>query len=121
MVSETAKSGSVFDILYADTGRLSSLLSQFADDGIVTELVRGSEESSATKVGVSIKLVSADGTETGRESATRKIDPKWLLPLLFLDSAQDMIQRDITGAAIGSLVLAQGRLVVTAPAGHVAA
>ena len=113
MASEAQTSGSVFDILYADTRRLSSLLSQFSEDGLVTEVVRGAEETSATKVGVSVKVVSADGTETGRESTSRKIDPQWLLPLLFLDQAQDMVQRDITTAAIGSLVLAQGRLVVT--------
>ena len=113
MASEAQRSGSVFDILYADARRLSSLLSQFSDDGLVTEVVRAAEETSATKVGVSVKVISADGTETGRQSTTRRIDPQWLLPLLFLDQAQDMVQRDITAAAIGSLVLTQGRLVVT--------
>lgn len=113
MVSDAKKADSVFDILYADTRRLSSLLSQFSDDGIVTEVVRGAEETSSSQIGISVKIVKADGTELGKSSVLTKIDPQWLLPLLFLDAAQGMIQRDIEAAPIGSLVLSQGKLIVT--------
>lgn len=113
MASESARDGSVYDILYADNRRLSSLLSQFSDDGIVTELARSDEEGSANKVGVNLKLVAGDTTSSGRETKTQKIDPQWLLPLLFLDEAQHLIERDIAQAAIGSLVLIQGKLIVT--------
>jgi hypothetical protein len=113
VASESARDGSVYDILYADNRRLSSLLSQFSDDGIVTELARSDEEGSANKVGVNLKLVAGDTTSSGRETKTQKIDPQWLLPLLFLDEAQDLIERDISQAAIGSLVLIQGKLIVT--------
>jgi len=113
VVSDAKKADSVFDILYADTRRLSSLLSQFSDDGIVTEVVRGAEETSSSQIGISVKIVKADGTELGKSSVLTKIDPQWLLPLLFLDAAQGMIQRDIEAAPIGSLVLSQGKLIVT--------
>lgn len=113
MVSDAKKADSVFDILYADTRRLSSLLSQFSDDGIITEVVRGAEETTSSQIGISVKIVKADGAELGKSSVLTKIDPQWLLPLLFLDAAQDMIQRDIEAAPIGSLVLSQGKLIVT--------
>jgi hypothetical protein len=113
VASDAKKGDSVFDILYADTRRLSSLLSQFSDDGLVTEVVRGAEEATSTQIGISVKVVKADGTELGKSSVLTKIDPQWLLPLLFLDAAQQMIQRDIEAAPIGSLVLSQGKLIVT--------
>ncbi len=113
MASESARDGSVYDFLYADTRRLSSFLSQFSDDGIVTELARITEETSSVKAAVSVKVVAGDSTQSGRESKTLKIDPQWLLPLLFLDQAADLIERDIAEAPIGSLVLIQGRMVVT--------
>ena len=113
MASEEEKTGSVFDILYADTSRLSSLLSQFSDDGVVTELVRSAEDSESLSAGLSIKVIRGDKASSSKETSARKVDPKWLLPLLFLDAAKDVIQRDVTKAAIGSLVLCQGKLVVT--------
>lgn len=110
---ESARDGSVYDILYADTRRLSSLLSQFSDDGVVTELTRNDETGHSNKASISIKVVSGDTSSTGRETKSQKIDPQWLLPLLFLDEAQSFIERDIASAPIGSIVLIQGKLVVT--------
>lgn len=113
MASESVRDGSVYDILYADTRRLSSLLSQFSDDGIVTELTRGDESGHLNKASLSIKIISGDTASSGRETKSQKIDPQWLLPLIFLDEAQHLIERDIAQASIGSLVLIQGKLIVT--------
>ena len=113
MESDENKGASVFDILYSDTRRLSSLLSQFSDDGLAVEMVRVAEESTSTQIGLNVKIVKADGSEIGKTSSTTRIDPQWLLPLLFLDSAQQLIHRDIEAAPIGSLVLSTGRLIVT--------
>jgi hypothetical protein len=62
---------------------------------------------------LNVKIIKGDGTETAKSSTVTKFDPQWLLPLLFLEEAQDMIHRDITSAAIGSIVLTSGRLIVT--------
>ena len=113
MASGQPTSDSIFDVLYADTRRLSSLLSQFSDDGIVTELTRAAGETASSEIALSIKVVKSDTTEGSTTSSSRKIDPQWLLPLLFLEEARGMIQRDITSASIGSLVLSTGRLIVT--------
>lgn len=113
MASESLTDGSVFDILYADTRRLSSLLSQFSDDGLVTELTRGDEAGQTSRASLSIKVISGDTSTSGRETKSQKIDPQWLLPLLFLDEAQHLIHRDIEEAPLGSIVLIQGKLLVT--------
>lgn len=113
MASDPGTAGSVFDILYSDTRRLSSLLSQFSDDGLAIELIRGAEDTSTTQLGLSVKVLKADGSESGKTSKTTRFDPKWLLPLLFLENSQDMIQHDIGEAPVGSLVLATGRLIIT--------
>lgn len=113
MASDPEKTASVFDILYADTRRLSSLLAQLNDEGVLTEISRAAEDATSTNVELSVKVVKAGSNSAGRESKTTKIDPTWLLPLLFLDSAQDLIKRDIESAAIGSIVLNTGKLIVT--------
>ena len=112
-MSVPKKADSIFDVLYADTRRLSSLLSQFSDDGVVTEITKAATDSSSTELGLSLKVIKSDSTETGTTSASRRIDPQWLLPLLFLDKANDIINRDISAATIGSLALATGKLIVT--------
>lgn len=112
MASDGATAASIYDVLYADTRRLSSLLSQFSDDGIVTELVRNAEDSNSVQASLSIKVVKGGTSEAGKTGKSQKIDPQWLLPLLFLDEAQELIDRDITQAAIGSLVLVTGRMIV---------
>lgn len=112
MASEATGSGSVFDILYADERRISSLLSQLNDEGVQTELTRSAEDTSTTNLELSVKVVRGGSTEVGRESKTVKVDASWLAPVLFLDAAQDRINRDIEKAAIGSLVIVTGKLVV---------
>jgi hypothetical protein len=113
VASESARDGSVYDIIYSDTRRLSSLLSQFSDDGVVTELTRQDETAHSNKAGLSIKVLSGDTSSSGREAKSQKIDPQWLLPLLFLDEAEHLIERDIAEASIGSLILITGKLILT--------
>ncbi|WP_294325194.1 hypothetical protein [uncultured Sphingomonas sp.] len=113
MESEGKPEGSVFDILYADNRRISSILSQLSEDGIVTELSRINEASDTKNVEVNVKVVKVSGADTGKQTLNQKIDPRWLLPLLMLDEAQDMINVDLSEASIGSLALVSGRLFMT--------
>lgn len=113
MPSDHEKADSVYDVLYADIRRLSSLLSQFSDDGVVTEITRAAEDSSTTDIGLSLRIIKGTSANTGKQGSTRKIDPQWLLPLLFLDRAKNIINREITTAPIGGLALVTGKLVVT--------
>jgi hypothetical protein len=63
-VASVQKTASVFDILYADVGRLSSLLSQFSDDGLVTEINRATSETSSSDFGLSVKVIKSDSAES---------------------------------------------------------
>lgn len=112
-MSDQEKAASVFDILYADVRRLSSLLSQLNDEGVLTEISRAVEDTTAANIELSVKVVKGGASEAGRQSRTTKVDPSWLVPLLFLDASKDDIRRDITEASIGSLVHVSGKLVVT--------
>ena len=89
MASDPQESASVFDVLYADIARLSSLISQLADDGILTEITRAAEDATSTDVGVSVKIIKGGTSSNAKESTSRKIDPRWLLPLTFLDLADE--------------------------------
>lgn len=112
MASDPEKADSVYDVLYADTFRLSSLLSQFSEDGLVTELTRSVEDGAALTGGMNLRIVKVDATGSDKHAQSQKIDPRWLLPLLFLDRAKDIIQRDIEVASVGSIILATGKLLV---------
>lgn len=111
--SDQSKVASVFDILYADVRRISSLLSQFNDEGILTEITRSAEATTTSSVELSVKIVKGGSGDNAREATSTKVDPGWLIPLLFLDAADDAIRRDIAEASLGSLVMATGKLFVT--------
>jgi hypothetical protein len=107
------ETASVFDILYADESRLASLLSQMGNDGVLKELTRLTEVASDTSGGFDLKLAKMDTKEAEKRSISRTFDPRWLVPLLFLDKAASALRRDISTAEIGSLVLVTGKLVIT--------
>ncbi|PZR37176.1 hypothetical protein [Caulobacter segnis] len=105
MAADLEQTDSVFDFLYVDHRRLSILLTQFGVDGVLTELVRGSEDAAETGGGVSLAVGKADHKRSGKTSLARKFDPRWLLPLNFLDTAQGWLCPDVIDARVGQLVL----------------
>jgi hypothetical protein len=113
MVLALEKAASVFDILYSDERRIASLLSQMGSEGILKELTRLTEVTSDASKGLDAKIIKVDTKGGERSSLTRTFDPRWLIPLLFLDEAKDRILRDISQASIGGLVIVTGRLIVT--------
>ncbi len=104
---------SVYDFLYVDTRRIGILLSQMGTDGLLTELVRTSLEASGSKKGLSAKILSYEGDHNTSESISKKFDPQWLLPLLFLDKFKDRLIDDISIARLGSILKASGSLVLS--------
>ncbi|HEX7887073.1 MAG TPA: hypothetical protein VF474_13940 [Phenylobacterium sp.] len=112
MAAVPAKADSVFDFLYVDARRIGLLLSQFGSDGILTELERSSETTSQHGGGFDVKVLKGDAREGAKSQLKRRFDPQWLLPLTFLDLAQEIIVRDPERAGIGQLVLVRGKLWV---------
>ncbi|MHA3840002.1 hypothetical protein ACX0GZ_02100 [Sphingomonas aestuarii] len=113
MELELEKADSVFDILYADERRIASLLSQMGSDGVLRELTRLTEVTSGASRGLDAKLLKLDSNDGEKTSLSRTFDPRWLIPLLFLDEAADRIVRNADDAVVGGLILVKGRLVVT--------
>jgi hypothetical protein len=107
------KVDSVYDFLYVDAPRIHVLLSQFGQDGVLTELTRATDASSETGGGFDVKIAKLDAKESEKTGLTRRFDPQWLTPLNFLDAARDIIVRDISSARIGQIVLASGAITIT--------
>lgn len=113
MAQDPGKGDSVYDFLYVDAQRLAVFLSQFDQYGHLTSLTRAVSETSSTSGGVAV-AVKFEAGAAQQTSQTRQFDPQWLAPLSFLDqaAARGMIERDLSQARIGQLVLASGRLAM---------
>jgi len=123
-VEENLVARSVLDFLYHDSRRIGSFLSQFEGDGHLQQLtrtkhgLRGKKETSSRDVKGNLGVASGGlkgETETAlemNEGYARVFDPYWANARAFLDhlSEREMIQRDITAAAVGQFVLAKGWL-----------
>jgi hypothetical protein len=57
---------------------------------------------------LSVAVVKGDYKEGENLTLIRKFDPQWLAPLRFLDLAQDLIERDISNASLGQIIICQG-------------
>ena len=101
---------SVYDFLYVDARRIGLLLSQFGQEGLLTELIKETQTESDSSSGFDLKVMKVDSTEGETQALTKHFDPQWLLPLRFLDLAQTMLVKDVSKAGIGQLVLASGSL-----------
>lgn len=105
MVEDLGPADSVYDFLYVDSRRLGLLLSQFGTDGVLTELSRTADEAAETGGGVSIKIARLEQKNTGKSGLIRRFDPRWLVPLTFLDQAEGWIQRNLSKATLGQIIL----------------
>jgi hypothetical protein len=114
MARDQRKDDSVFDFLYIDSRRIALFLSQFDKYGHLKSLTRSVGENSKTGGGFDLKVVKADYSEGEDSSLKKEYDAQWVAPLTFLDHVQrrDMLERDITKAGIGNLVLTSGALSV---------
>lgn len=107
------KDDSVYDFLYVDQRRIGMILSQFGQDGVLTELIREAASGSESGRELDLKIVKVSGGDDESKSLTRRFDPQWLIPLIFLDQAKNRINRDIEKASLGQLVLVEGDLWLT--------
>lgn len=113
MAQDHDPADSVFDFLYADMPRLGQLLSQLGQDGFVTELTRQTESISETGGHLGIKVAGINSKDGAKSGLLQKFDPRWLIPLRFLDLANASLKRDIDSATLGQLVIVDGTIAVT--------
>ncbi|WP_162798853.1 hypothetical protein [Paracoccus indicus] len=118
---------SVYDFLYHDGRRIASFLAQFDSSGALTQITEGRHvekatgdlsrlEGSASAMGLAKGLISstADIRKRTQDDVMRVYDPTWANAREFLDLAEGagLIQRDVSTASVGQLVLCQGSLTV---------
>lgn len=113
MAHDREQADSVFDFLYADLPRLGTLLTQFGDDGVLTELTRQTDDTTEAGGMLGPRWANLNSKDGARKSLSRKFDPRWIVPLRFLDVAQGMLHSDITTAALGQLVITEGAVGIT--------
>lgn len=110
---ETKESDSVFDFLYVDHYRVALFLSQFSEFGNLTDIVHTTGVTDDASMSVGVKPLLGGESKSGHSDTVQsKYNPLWSQALNFLDevNARKMVSRDLSKAAIGSLVLTDGRL-----------
>lgn len=112
MGRDQGEADSVYDFLYVDQRRIGMLLSQFGENGVLTEIVREAASGSETGSGLDIRIIKVSGKEKEDTKQSRKFDPQWLIPLLFLDQTQKRVVRELRTASLGQLVLIEGTAVL---------
>lgn len=122
-----SQENSVFDFLYHDPQRIASFLSQFDENGHLTQVVQKAGKKSATNdsgqlsarlgvpfVGGGDANLSTTNTQSAEREGQRTYDPVWANSLLLLEylTDQNFIQRHLPNANMGQFVLVKGNLWV---------
>ena len=129
MGQEELYTNSVFDFLYSDTRRVKSWVAQLYPDGVLASHSRTSQtgESKGNEISCEIDAAGVNALvadakvkgsakaasktdESQSSSHSKSFDASWSLELDLLDKLDDlgMINRDISSASIGSLILVSG-------------
>ena len=117
-----ARKNSVYDFLYVDTDRISSLISQMDEMGVLEDISEthtkasssGGELSGGTDLGVvSAGASSGKSTEYGRQHE-RKFNARFALPVSFLNILTDheLIKMEPDKWAMGNIALFKGGLTI---------
>lgn len=116
---------SVFDFIYHDGRRVASFLAQFEPSGNLTQVSKGKHieqvrgdtqklEGSASIPGIAKAIMASSDEVKSRQQddMMRVYDPMWSNARALLDLLDErgMIQRDITAARLGQMVLISGAL-----------
>jgi len=116
MEQEQDQDVSVFDYLYIDKQRISYLLAQLDDSGVVAshKRIQSLAGSNSGQIKGSLKVVGATASamETHSESSELVFDSSWLLPSNVLDMLSDkkLIKKDLSTAEVGHIVHVSGSL-----------
>lgn len=109
------KNDSLYDFIYLDKVRLSTLLSQLSNEGITSQLRKSitDSESNGATLGLNT-LISAekDSIRKFEEKVESSIDTSWILPMVLLNEINDKIKRNPESAQLGELILISGDMLL---------
>lgn len=118
MEQDSQNTDSLFDFIYIDKQRVSSLIAQLFGAGVITSVKQTTSDSDknnkSLELNVKIAKARIGFDETLTSSQERLFDAAWSLPLNLLDrlSEMDMIKNDLSGLKIGDIALATGLIKV---------
>lgn len=116
MEQESQTIDSLYDFLYIDRERASSLTTQLYGPGVVTTVKQTATDSdkSSKGAGVSLKVLKGNASVEEAISRTqeRHFDATWSLPINLLDKLSEakLINRGLNGERLGNTVLTKGRM-----------
>lgn len=116
MEQEQQSTDSLYDFLYVDNQRASSLLAQMHGPGVVTSIkhVTAEIDKSVSDAGFDLKIVKSKigVEETLNQTQEKSFDASWTLPINLLDKLDEcgLIRRDLNGERLGSTVLCKGKM-----------
>ncbi|WP_440216256.1 DUF6414 family protein [Chromobacterium piscinae] len=114
MAQEFQSIDSLFDFLYLDRGRLSAIMAQVFDDGVLLHSKKTESNSDQLSSDGEASLHFLKGklanTSANTVSQEMQFDASWTLPLNVLDglSEHGFISEDLAGSRIGQLRLVKG-------------
>lgn len=118
MEQDSQSTDSLFDFIYIDKQRVSSLIAQLYGAGVITSVKQTTSDSDksnkALELNVKIAKAKIGFDETLTSSQERLFDASWSLPLNLLDrlSELDMIKNDLSEVKIGDIALATGLIKI---------
>lgn len=107
---------SLYDFLYVDSDRASTLITQLYAPGVISSIKRISSDTEKQKKsgGVSLKIAKGDLSVEDAITQTQEklFDASWALPINLLDklSESNLISRGIDEHKLGKLVLVKGNI-----------
>lgn len=116
MELEQQSTDSLFDFLYIDRVRVSSLTAQLHNAGVVTSVKQTTSDTdkSNKSVELSVKILKGKvGTDDAlTHSQEKTFDASWSLPINFLDKLDEagMIKTGLNGENLGSVVHSVGKM-----------
>jgi hypothetical protein len=103
----------IYDFLYVDRARVSSLYAQLFPQGIITNIKTTATQafSDDRNVGSDIKVLKAESksSESGSEGIERMFDATWSVPLEVLARLKSLslVRDSVRDAGLGSIILEQ--------------
>lgn len=116
MEQEQQSIDSLFDFLYIDRIRVSSLTAQLSNAGVVTSIKQTTSDSDKSNKSVefSVKILKGKvGVDDSiAHSQEKTFDASWSLPINFLDKLDEagMIKTGLNGENLGSVVHSVGKM-----------
>lgn len=116
MEQEQQSIDSLYDFLYVDIQRASSLLAQMHGPGVVTTIkhVTAQLDKSVYDAGIDLKIVKSKAgvEEILNQTQEKSFDASWTLPINLIDKLDEngLISNELNGKRLGSTVLCKGKM-----------